>query len=71
MRWKISTTGSPPAQFIIALQMEARSIEIRHYYLFPALEREVRVITLRGEDPAGECAYRHDSLESMFGPMRP
>ena len=71
VRWKIPTAGSPPAQFIIALQMEPGSIEVRHYYLFPASEREGRMITLRDEDPAGECAYRHDSLESMFGfPMR-
>lgn len=72
VRWKISTTGSPPAHFTIALQMEPGSIEVRHYYLFPTLEREGRMITLRCEDPHGECSFRHNTLESMFGlPLRP
>lgn len=72
VRWKVPTTGNPPAQFTIALQMEAGSIAVRHYYLVPLLKPAGRMITLRGEDPGGERSFRHDSLESMFGlPMCP
>ena len=72
VRWKIPTAGSPPAQFTLALQMEPGSMEVRHCYLFPSLERQGRMITLRGEDPHGECSFRHNTLESMFGlPLRP
>lgn len=72
VRWKVPTTGSPPAQFTIALQMEAGNIDVRHYYLFPKSEPGVRMITLRSEDPGGRSEFRHNSLESMFGlPARP
>ncbi|NHZ44868.1 recombinase family protein [Massilia sp. CCM 8693] len=72
VRWKIPTTGKPPAHFTIALQMEIGSIVVRHYYLFPLLEPTGHMITLRGEDPGGEWKFRHDSLEAMFGlPARP
>ena len=67
VRWKIPTTGSPPAHFTIALQMEAGSIAVRHFYLFPKSEPAGRTITLRGEDPHCECSFRYGSLESMFG----
>lgn len=72
VRWKVPTTGNPPAQFTIALQMEAGSIEVRHHYLFPGSEPAGRMITLRGEDPGGHSEFRHNSLEAMFGfPRQP
>ncbi len=72
VRWKIPTTGNPPAHFTIALQMEVGSIDVRHYYFIPLLEPMGRMITLRDEYPDSESSFRYDSLESMFGlPMRP
>ena len=67
VRWKIPTAGSPPAHFTVALQMEAGSIEVRHYYFFPLLEPMGRMITLRDEHPDSESSFRYDSLEAMFG----
>lgn len=31
VRWKIPTTGNPPTQFTLALQMEVGSTEVRHF----------------------------------------